>query len=232
MFRPYPETNCICGYFTHRVYRPIYSPAPGVPDRKELVVLVHGLTHRSWVMFGMGKFLARHGYLVNVYDYPTTRGRVPEHGEDLANHIDNLMRRNAQHKLNLVAHSMGGLLSRVALDRLELSENRRGRAVFLGVPNYGSNVAHLVLRIPGIARLIQTLPDLDDAPDGTVRDFPLPQKLPVGSISAASDLLVPRASTYLPNEIDHRILPGHHTLMMFHTSVREATLRFLETGKF
>lgn len=72
------------------------------------MVLVHGLLHRGVNLRGLARFLNRAGRTVILYDYPTTRATVVQHGRDLADFLRTLPRE----PVDIVTHSMGGLLFR------------------------------------------------------------------------------------------------------------------------
>ena len=102
-----------------------FEHLPGNPEQPA-VVLVHGLLHRGIVMRSLAKFLNGRGYPVYIYDYKTTRSGIVEHGRKFTEFLRSL----PEERVGIVTHSMGGLLTRVALCGLsgtpeELS-NREG----------------------------------------------------------------------------------------------------------
>src|SRR5580704_16747376 len=104
------------------------------------VVLLHGLTRSAAHMAPLARYLRDHGHQ-NVFSvtYPTTRGSIDEHAEQLARVIQSL---EGIGQLSLVAHSLGNLVIRrylaTATDEQRL---RIGRIVMLGPPNLAAKMA-------------------------------------------------------------------------------------------
>jgi pimeloyl-ACP methyl ester carboxylesterase len=107
------------------------------------IALVHGLWNRGWMMASMAKRLRSRGHGVRVFSYPTR-------ASDLDGHADDLYRFLLEHEteeLQLVGHSMGGL---VILDLLSRYDNLPpGRVVLMGTPVKGSSVVKRLAKLPG-----------------------------------------------------------------------------------
>ncbi|WP_295806328.1 alpha/beta fold hydrolase [uncultured Victivallis sp.] len=203
---------------------------PGEPGRIP-VILVHGLLHRGIVMKQFALWLNRQGRPVVVYDYRTTRRHIVEHGRELA---DFLCRREMP-QIDLVTHSMGGLLARVAL--AELAATGRGgmvhRIVMLAPPHHGSAVATAwVEHFAPSPFLVRPLPDLADRPEAAVHDLPVPEGYEIGIIAGRFDNKVSLSSTHLRGERAHVVIDSGHAFIMNRPEARHLTLRFLETGSF
>jgi triacylglycerol lipase len=133
---------------------------PGAGDR--LCVLVHGLmsTESVWRMEGregltFGELLARERGITPLYVRYNTGRHISTSGRDLAAQLQRLVRvwPVRVRELNLIGHSMGGLVIRSAChygrhsatvrDRVRLRGPWPGkvrRIVLLGVPNRGANL--------------------------------------------------------------------------------------------
>ena len=131
------------------------------------------------------------GFAVTTHDYDWRAG-IEESGALLAERL----RQHPANRLAIVAHSMGGLLSRFAL-ALPGTE-RVERAVLLGTPNLGSFAPVQALR--GTYAVVRKIASLD--PDTTAErltesvfnSFPsLYQMVPVRRQDGAGDLLQPAA---------------------------------------
>ena len=72
----------------------------------EHVVLVHGLWMHGALMAWMARRIARNGYTVHCYSYPSVRMNMAENANRLAAYCLALGAR----PLHLVGHSLGGLL--------------------------------------------------------------------------------------------------------------------------
>jgi pimeloyl-ACP methyl ester carboxylesterase len=131
------------------------------------------------------------GYAVTLHDYDWRLG-IEESGAAFAERL----RQHGSRRLAIVAHSMGGLLSRVAL-ALPGTQHVE-RVVLLGTPNLGSFAPVQALR--GTYAAVRKIARLDGATtaerltEEVFNSFPsLYQMLPVSSRKGAADLLDPGA---------------------------------------
>lgn len=203
---------------------------PGEPGRIP-VVLVHGLLHRGIMMRGFALWFARQGRKAILYDYRTTRRHIVEHGRELAS----FLRALGEPRIDLVTHSMGGLLARVAL--AELSSSGQGglihRVVMLAPPHHGSAVATAwVEHFAPSPFLVRPLPDLADHPRAAVHALPVPEGFEIGIIAGRFDRKVALSSTHLRGERAHVTIDSGHAFIMDRPEARRLTLRFLESGSF
>ncbi|MGH8202112.1 MAG: lipase family alpha/beta hydrolase [Steroidobacteraceae bacterium] len=131
------------------------------------------------------------GFAVTLHDYDWRLG-VEDSGAALAARLREL----SSQRLAIVAHSMGGLLSRIAL---ALPGTRHvERVVLLGTPNRGSFAPVQALR--GTYAVVRKIARLDGATtaerltEDVFNSFPsLYQMIPVFGAKGAADLLDPRA---------------------------------------
>ena len=98
-------------------------------------------------------YLKCKGFDVSYYPYDWRRS-IEDLGDDLALFLEN---DNAA-KVHLVAHSMGGLVSRAALN-FEAARNKIGKLIQLGTPNFGSFLPVEALR--GTCSMLKTLALVD-----------------------------------------------------------------------
>ncbi|MEZ6129228.1 MAG: alpha/beta hydrolase [Planctomycetaceae bacterium] len=205
------------------------------------VVLLHGIGRSSRSFFGMSSALADDGYLVVGFDYPSTRVSIQDAAEYLHSVLQSL---DGIDRIDVVCHSMGGLLLRAYL--MKHDEPRFGKAVMLGVPNKGAQVADFLKD----NRLFKAVmgpagQQLVSGPDSIVHALPVPT-FPFGVIaggrSAArgynpllpgdNDSTVTVASTRLPGAADYRLVPVIHSFLMNDRRVIQATRTFLQQGCF
>lgn len=233
--------QAISEYFKGRLCHYYISPGAGVESKNEIVVLVHGLLRRSLAFYSLGKRLSKLGYTVCVYDYQTTIKKMPEHGADFKRYLERIAEQHPDMKINLVTHSMGGILTRLALGHLAdeddsgevLTRDRFKRIVMLAPPHHGSDVAkRFVKYLPVTAKWIKPLAGLSSAPDADVHTFPFPVGLEVGVIAGRFDSEVALEYTHFPGERAHTIINSEHSFMMYMPSAIKTTIKFLETGHF
>jgi pimeloyl-ACP methyl ester carboxylesterase len=99
----------------------------------EAVVLVHGLWMWRWTWYFYRIFLQAKGYTVYVFGYSSTGQPI----EKSVMQLTALVNSRDQQTVHLVAHSMGGILSMMALPKI----NKTGKLMLLGSPINGSQVA-------------------------------------------------------------------------------------------
>ena len=193
--------NVLTNYF-ERGYRFHKLESVTIPRKRETkaVFLVHGWGVRAVAMARLASALTDEGFTVYNYDYPTSKRNIREHSEIFLTLYRRILSTEKPAGVFFVTHSMGGILLRAALARMDETECRRIEAiVMLGPPNRGSVLAYLgksrVAR--GInASLADMLPTLDSF----VQNIPPPPFLPpVGIVAGKYDGKVALNSTLLPD---------------------------------
>ena len=124
------------------------SPAPNRPS----VILVHGLDDPGKVWMNLAPALASRGYNVWLLNYPNDQP-VTESSLLFAHELQSLRSRGVT-TVDIVAHSMGGLISRDLLTSPKIqyrklqAEDRvpqTNTLIMVGTPNHGSQVARFHL---------------------------------------------------------------------------------------
>ncbi len=115
------------------------SSSPAIDPRRPLVLLIHGLDSDSDMWGSLVDLLARDGRQVATFDYPSD-GPIAEDTARLAAALTDLHRSYPTLRVDIIAHSMGGLVAR---DYIEGPHYRGGvdRLMMLGTPNTGSRWA-------------------------------------------------------------------------------------------
>lgn len=227
MFFKYLYTSCFMLHFA----------ASPQCDTGELAVAIHGLSHNAFHMYSMGKFLGTKGYETYCYDYKTTRGNVIQHANDFKTHLEELVRKYPERRINIITHSLGSLVTRQVLGSLTtegvLTKDKIKCVVMLAPPNRGSKVAEWALKyIPFSNHIMKSLPDLAFGEDSPVHDIPIPQGIPLGIIAASHDILVPRISTPLETQDDYIVMNSGHSFIMMRPKVQKQVLYFLQHRRF
>jgi hypothetical protein len=217
----------------------------------DTVVLLHGLSVGAWTRWPLARALARDGHRVLNLDYPSRRLPLERLAATwLPARLEALgapRKTGAAGRLHLVTHSMGGLIARGWLAAHGVPANLR-RVVMIAPPHHGTRMVdclnhwHLA-RLTGING-----PRLGTGPDA----YPatLPPHWPAGpelGIIAGDRSLTPfgawltgtpgdgkvtLASTRLPGQRAHLILPHSHTLILWRRATHDATRHFLAHGRF
>ena len=209
------------------------------------VLLLHGIARTSASMRAMQRALEAAGYSVLNLDYRSRHLPL----DALADAIHPPVSRFAAAvpgAVHVVAHSMGGLLTRVYLARRRPA--RLGRIVMLGTPNNGSELADMLCAWPlyravfGLAgqQLVTaqgadllSLLGMADYEVGIVAgNRPLNPLAAARLLPGPNDGKVTVASTRLAGMADHLVIRTSHTRLPSHPDAVAAALRFLRNGTF
>ena len=205
------------------------------------VILLHGAIRSSKSLRKLGLELAKDGYLVVPFDYPSTKAEIETSADYLQQVIERL---DGVTRIHFVVHSMGGLVVRSWSGRYR--DKRAGRLVMIGVPNRGARMAdHLKTNL--LFRLLygRAGQQLGSDPEGFISRLPTPNfEFAViagkAGTSRGFNPLVPGdddgtvavESTRLPGAADFISVRGSHSFLMFKPAVIEWTRRYLKHGHF
>ncbi|MDO5769824.1 MAG: alpha/beta hydrolase [Psychrobacter sp.] len=214
---------------------------------KPFVVLIHGLHQRGFIMQPLAKRLQTYGYRTHNHDYRSLKETIEQHSKSLNNWL--MTHHNPAEAINLVGHSLGGLVIRDFIHRYPRWQI--GRCVTLGTPHLGSVSADYIKQLisPLVGQAYQggldgTVAPLDDdiclgviagnSPYGLGQPFLRYHnyRQNLDSSQQEHDGTVYVSETQLPNAADHIILPVSHTGMLVNKEVARQTAYFLEHGRF
>jgi pimeloyl-ACP methyl ester carboxylesterase len=209
------------------------------PLSGRVVILIHGITRSSKSFAAMKSAFEENGVPAIGFDYPSTRVSIADSSEYLHRLIESL---EGVEKIDLVVHSMGGLVTRAYLAKHQ--DPRINRLVMLGVPNLGARMANLLKDVsvfkwvmgPAGQQLIE-----DDA--GFINGLPTPtfpfaviageRGTPDGYnplIPGDDDGTISVSTTRLPGAADFMTVRSLHSFLMGNADVIAATQRFLNGG--
>jgi pimeloyl-ACP methyl ester carboxylesterase len=204
----------------------------------ETVVLVHGLWVHGIAMALMRRRVARSGFRVFSYSYPSVRLTLTENVERLARYC----REIGAPRLNFVGHSLGGL---IVLRMLEaVSGIQPGRVVLAGSPVTGSYAARNLARLPGgraaLGRSMMECLESKQPVFLTGCDIGvIAGRMSVGAgrivapeLPAPNDGAVRVEETRLPAMRDHIVLNVSHSGMLVSRATAHQICAFLRNGAF
>lgn len=213
-------------------------------DTRELVILLHGVALNRQAMEPIARRLAAAGYRTVNLSYPSRKMPLEKLASDWLPVRFREAALESAPRVHFVAHSMGTLLVRHYMAHSRPAN--AGRAVFIGPPSRGSELADggrprwffrwfvgLNLRALGVSNeaFWRRLPQTVDYPlgiiVGTRPGNPFGRNLP-----APHDGTVTVESTRIAGSTDTIELPWAHTEMLFRRRTAELALHFLQHGRF
>ncbi len=207
------------------------------------IVLLHGLGRTRYSLWPVAREAARRGYRVHNFGYPSRRAPIEQLAETVGRRIRELADTGI---VDVVTHSMGGIVIRAAVASGALPAEAVRRVVMLAPPNHGSEIADR-LRDFRAYRLATGPAGQQIGTD----DESVPRRLPpppfeVGIIAgrrntnslfsrllgAEGDGKVTVESAHLDGMREIVIVDRSHTFIMWAPDVLAHTFAFLETGRF
>lgn len=212
-------------------------------ERKGSVILVHGWGCRAIAMEPPAKILTQFGYDAYCYDYQSALYSIPELGQKLLNNLKYLISQlPSGEKLYILTHSMGGLITRKALQldtEYDGLGTRISQIVMLGPPNHGSLMADLAV-LAGIGLVNASINDMRYLGEAAVKEIGKPAcfNKTIGIIAGSRDLKVlPQDSVGIPGMTegkDYKVIKvdaSHPQLRTSFEALSQA-MSFFETGEF
>ena len=214
--------------------------------RSRRAVLLHGLGRSARSMRPVEVALVAHGYSVLNLGYASRTADIETLSADVARRASDWAKGEATH---FVAHSLGGILLRVAVDRGYFPPEQVGRVVMLGPPNGGSELADVLPRVPVFGWIYRRFTGPAGLQLGTEQG--VPSRLPAVSfdlgVIAGSRSYNPLFSAILGDANDGKVrverarvegmrdflvVPHWHPLLMIAPIVVAQVVHYLEAGSF
>lgn len=204
------------------------NPLDASAPPRELVFVLHGFASGRLVMWPLVRRLERAGYRVRNWGYPSVLRRTEDHARRLHEALRRADASAEVDRIHLVAHSMGGIVARRALQLGPIA--RLGRLVMLAPPNGGSRAANPWAS--SLGRIIRPIAELSEREDSYVNRLPPPEGVEFGVLAASADHMVRRGRTHLAGQRDHLVIPALHTVLALRRATALQVIAFLRQGHF
>jgi triacylglycerol esterase/lipase EstA (alpha/beta hydrolase family) len=197
----------------------LYQPDPprGPTGERNPVLLVHGFGLNRICFFLLERFLLARGFpVVWSVNHRPINGSIPEMARELGQRIEELRMSTGAKQVDVVAHSMGGVITAWYAERLEGAASVR-RLITLGTPWRGTLMAGLWPK-PSCADMTPSSEVIEDIQSPT---------LPVVALWSAEDnVILPAANSRLEGRgkesWDIQVDNAGHTELLFRPSVWRA----------
>jgi pimeloyl-ACP methyl ester carboxylesterase len=110
------------------------------PSDQAVVVLIHGYNSTPDSLDALHKAVHEAGHPVAVFAYPND-GPLDESAALLCVELREFAANHPERRLDIVAHSMGGLVARAVIEDPELNPGNVRRLIMVATPNQGSQLA-------------------------------------------------------------------------------------------
>lgn len=203
-------------------------PSSGTAEQPRPVLVIHGYLATRGSLHLLERQLTERGLVVMTYSLgPVHLGDIRDSAGLIARKVESIVAQTEVTHVDIVGHSMGGLVGLDYLKRLG-GRHRVRRLIMLGTPTHGtwSALLGLVTAPLGLASL-QLLPGSPFLRE--LADRPLPAGAEVISIGAIRDWLAPLSSTVLDG-IRHIALPTGHSGLLVDDEVAKVVADLLLDG--
>jgi pimeloyl-ACP methyl ester carboxylesterase len=143
-----------CRRCTQNWYRekpqPVYGlrtlPLRANVPSEQLVVFVHGLNSRPEDLGGLVAEVEQAGHWCATFRYPNDQP-ITASASLLSSELRELRKRDPLRQIVLIAHSMGGLVVREAVENGKLDPGNVERLILIAPPNHGSRLAEIAISL-------------------------------------------------------------------------------------
>ncbi len=178
------------------------------------VLLVHGYSCNGSCWNKVRRRLKKNGVAqVFAIDLKPKLGDISDFAQQLSDRIDTVLETTGAAKLDIVAHSMGGIVSRYYLTVLG-GEDKVGTLITLGSPHHGSRLARFA---PGV-NTRQMRPGSEFLDDLNVYEKRSRKTCVVSVWSSLDEMLVPRTTAILGGDVKNVRVDYHGHMMLLYSA--------------
>ncbi|HMI35345.1 MAG TPA: alpha/beta fold hydrolase [Propionibacteriaceae bacterium] len=126
------------------------------------ILLVHGFIENHAIFSVMERALRRRGFqMLTAYDYGLLTHSIPRAAIRLGETIERLVTQSGYERINVIGHSLGGLITRYYVQRLG-GDSWVHTLVTLGTPHQGTHLARAAPLLPLVRQLTPSSPIIQE----------------------------------------------------------------------
>lgn len=172
---------------------PVHKPPPWPAEPRPPALLVPGFALNRSSMWAVARHLRRCGWdWVHIINNEPREATVEQYARELATEVAALRQASGADRVDLVCHSMGGVVAGLYINQMRGHESVR-RLVTLGTPWHGTRVAYF-----GLRRQTRDL-----TPDAAALPRARPPRAPLTSIWSTHDEIVWPARSSVVDGAEH-----------------------------
>ncbi|MDZ7832461.1 MAG: alpha/beta fold hydrolase [Desulfobacterales bacterium] len=219
--------------FFHVITQPLRylfdrMPPKKVSDPRPPILLVHGWSSGSHAFMLISWYLKRKKFK-NIYTmtYRPVMADLEGLSQKVADRINEVLKKTGAEKVNIVAHSLGGVLARYAIKNLYM-EDKVSRLISIGSPHRGSRVAALWPYGRNTLQLLYESDFIKALEEGGLT----PGRVKYVSIYSAFDnFIIPQESANLGDSaVNHKLSYHGHLRLLYSHKVNRLVREALEGG--
>lgn len=219
--------------FFHGITQPLRYIFDRVPPRKVAdsrppILFVHGWSSGSHAFMLISRYLKAKGFK-NLYTmtYRPVMADIEWLAQKVADRINQVLEETQAEQVNIIAHSMGGLLSRYVIKNLYM-EDKVNLLISLGGPHMGTRVAALM---PCGQNTLQILYESDFMKALAEGGMTSGNVKYVAIYSAFDNFVIPQESGSLgENAVNHKLSFHGHLRLLYSHKVNRLIREALESG--
>lgn len=197
-------------------------------SKRQVIVLIHGFASHRYTMKLLEIRLRRMGFETLTWGYWTIGRTVEQQAVRFGKLLKQLDEDETIDRIDVVSHSMGGIITRAALQKAEFE--KLNSIVMLVPPNRGSHVARKLSRWLGY--LYPALRNISDQEESFVRKLAPVSRYQWAVIAAEFDRVVELEAFSLPHKHAYKVLPTGHMRVLLRRDTCQLVSQFLKQGCF
>lgn len=218
----------------------LFNSLPEQLIKNDFLICIHGFLGGSWNMHFLEKSFKKEGWLVINWEYSSRSKSIEDHAESLVKELIKLASEKKGQPIHFVAHSMGSLVLRAALNNpLCPEEAKQGKAVLMAPPNQGACWGRYLGQFALAKKIAKELAGrqlMTEKDFKHLGDFPPSKKVYVIAgnlgfnpfIPGENDGVVAVSETFLNSPHEHIVIKRGHNSIVFSRKAYALAKAFLE----